>query len=103
VRVAKAPNTRLEVRTRSGPCFGKTCAGVGLLAGAVAGTLVASRVCTSDCEVVYWIGVPTGALLGTIVGAVLGDEHWERVEPPMRVGLRSDGHGHIALGVAVQF
>jgi len=105
VRVAQAPNTRLQVRTRRGPCFGGSCAGVGFLAGVAAGTLVASRTCRSDCEVDYWIAVPTGALLGTIFGAVLGHEHWQRAEPPTRVGLWSDGHGHghVALGVSVQF
>jgi hypothetical protein len=102
VRLAQTPNTRLQVSTHSGPCFGGSCAGVGLVAGAVAGTLVAWRKCSSDCENAYFSLTPAGALLGTIVGALIGDEHWERVEPPMRVGFRADGHGRVALGMSMR-
>ncbi len=43
----------------------------------------------------------SGALVGTIVGAVVGGEHWQHVEPPVRVALFPESHGRLALGLSV--
>jgi hypothetical protein len=52
------------------------------------------------CELVYLFTVPAGALVGTIIGASVGGEHWKRVEP-VRVGLQRDGLGHLEVAVSV--
>lgn len=104
VFVPRAPNTQLEVSTRRGRCWGESCVGVGFFSGAAAGALLgASHSCTSECGLLYLLTVPAGALVGTIIGATAGGEHWEHVEAPIRVGLRPDGYGHVALRVSMSF
>jgi len=79
----RGPYTRLDLSAGSGACGGHR--GENL------------------CELVYLVTVPGGALVGMIVGGVLGAEHWHTVEPPIRVGLTPSGPGRWAFGFSAHF
>ena len=112
IHVPRLPNTRLELSAGPGSCSGDRrsgCVALGFLGGAAAGVLAGlagggAGGC-SDCGNVlfFLLTVPAGAVVGTIIGAVVGGEHWEAVLPPVRVGLQPNGPGRVALGVSVQF
>ena len=84
VTVPRVVGAQFEVSTGPGLCGAEhrpRCAGVGLLSGAVLGTLsgalwVHSRrtSCTENCGLAYLVSVPVGAAVGTLVGAMLGRE-----------------------------
>ena len=110
------PRTRLDVSGGPGLCSpGRrgTCVAVGFLGGAALGAVVGAVAvpdCSDElCVLVYFVTVPAGALVGTIVGAVLGGEHWNRTEPPARLTLASGDPGSsrpwraIRMGVRVPF
>jgi len=113
VRVSRVPDTRLDLSTGSGACghHRAQCVGLGFLGGAAAGVLAGfvsvesqggAKACGENlCELIYWFTIPIGALAGAIVGGVVGAEHWHEVDPPVRVGLRPDGH-NFALTVSVR-
>ncbi len=83
----------MDVSARPGACSGRrgSCVAVGFLGGAVVGVGVGAFLvsgCDGDlCGLYYLFSVPAGALFGTIVGAVVGGEHWNRAELPARLGL----------------
>lgn len=117
VNVPRAPGTLLDVSTSRGACSRHRggCVALGFLGGVGVGALVgwisvqaqggaSGPNCSENpCELVYLLTLPAGAVLGTIVGAVVGGDHWENVQPPVRVGLWPDGPGRLALGVSVPF
>ena len=103
-RTANLPmgrGTRVDVSGGPGTCspgHRGTCVLVGFLGGAALGVGVgagAASNCGEDplCGLYYLITVPAGALVGTIVGAVVGGEHWNRVELPARLSLAPDVPG----------
>jgi hypothetical protein len=63
----------------------------------------AKRCGESLCELVYAFTIPGGALVGMIVGAVVGAEHWRTVDPPIRVGVAPVGPGRRAFGLTAHF
>ncbi len=113
VSVPRGPTTRLDVSTGRGSCSANRggCVFGGFVLGAGVGALVGAlwvgsqgNACSDQpCGLIYLLTMPAGALVGTIVGANVGAEHWKRVEPGVRVGLRPDGQGHVALAVSVPF
>ena len=110
------PRTRIDVSGGPGLCspgHRGTCVAVGFLGGVALGAVVGA-VAVSDCSdelcvLVYFVTVPAGALVGTIVGAVIGGEHWNRTEPPARLTLAPGDPGSsrpwraIRMGVRVPF
>lgn len=113
VSLPRGPNTRLDVSTGPGSCsenrgncvFGGFLlgAGVGALAGAIWVKTQGSGCNDNPCGLIYLLTMPAGALVGTIVGASVGGEHWQQVGPVLRVGLRPTGHQGLALSVSVPF
>ena len=115
VSVSRAPGTRLDVSNGRGAC-GAPCIGLGFLGGAGLGALVGwisvqaqggtgpgSYCSDSPCGLVVLFTVPAGAVLGTIVGALLKKEHWKAVEPPARIGVGPVGPGRFAAGLSLRF
>jgi len=111
----RGPYTRLDLSAGSGACGGHRgeCVGLGLLGGAALGAAVGfisvqsqggARRCGDNlCELVYLVTVPGGALVGMIVGGVLGAEHWRAIDPPIRVGFAPVGPGRWAFGLTAHF
>ncbi|MDZ4863987.1 MAG: hypothetical protein SGJ01_11140 [Gemmatimonadota bacterium] len=109
------PRTRIDVSGGPGLCspgHRGTCVAVGFLGGAALGAVVgAAAECSGGelCVLVYFFTVPAGALVGTIAGAVIGGEHWNRAEPPARLTLAPSDQGSsrpwraIRMGVSVPF
>src|SRR5207247_4023399 len=101
--------TRLEVSGGPGACGGGHrggCVALGFLGGAALGVLapvVSSGTCRRLLCRLFVVTVPAGAVLGTIVGAVVGGEHWRTVEPPARISIGPVGPGRFAVGLSVQF
>src|SRR2546427_6817071 len=101
--------TRLEVSGGPGACSGGHrggCVALGFLGGAALGVLapvVSSGTCRRLLCGLLVVTVPAGAVLGTIVGAVVGGEHWRAVEPPARVSVGPGGPRRFAGGRAVPF
>src|SRR5881296_458483 len=88
--------TQLEVSWGPGACSGGArrggCIALGFLGGAALGipagfVWVRSSNCRELCGLAFVVTVPAGAVLGTIVGAVVGGEHWRPVEPPARISV----------------
>ncbi len=116
VSFPRESRTWLDVSNGPGACSGSRrpgCVYVGFLSGALVGALAGfiwghsgGRENLTDCiqcGVIYVVTVPAGAGLGTIVGAVVGGEHWKRVEDPVRVSVGPDGSGRFAFGLSAQF
>src|SRR2546427_5575677 len=101
--------TRLEVSGGPRVCSGGArrggCIGLGFLGGAALGVLagvVSLRGCHGElCGLVFFYTVPPGAVLGTIVGAVVGGEHWTTVEPPARISVGRVGPVRVQVGSAL--
>ena len=93
---------RLEVSRRGSRRTQGALIGIGL--GALGGYALGSS--TNDAGGIYSnsqagaiVAVP-GAILGGLVGVVVGDEKWRRVEEGgVQVGLGAQGRGGIALAV----
>lgn len=119
VNVPRAPGTQLDVSTSRGQCSRQRggCVALGFFGGAALGALVgwisvqaqggvgpgATGGCNdSPCELVYLFTVPAGAVLGTIVGAVVGGEDWERADVPARLSVGPDGSGRFAVGLSLR-
>ena len=95
----RGPYTRLDLSAGSGACGGRRCECVvlGLFGGAALGAAVGfipvqsqggPKQCGDNlCELIYAFTIPGGALVGTIVGVIVGAEHWHRVDLPVRVGF----------------
>src|SRR5205809_4898923 len=88
--------TQLEVSWGPGACSGGArrggCIALGFLGGAALGipagfVWVRSSNCRELCGLAFVFTVPAGAVLGTIVSAVVGGEHWRSVEPPARISV----------------
>jgi hypothetical protein len=112
VAVPRGPDTQLFVSGGPGMCSGErrgSCVAVGLLGGiglgVLAGALASSgQGCVDQpCELAFLLTVPAGALVGTILGARVGGEHWIRVGEPLRVSLGRDGSRGITVGVSIRF
>ena len=112
--VPRERGTRLYVSAGPGSCSGDRrggCVAIGLFGGAAVGALAGfvyikarGNGCVDQpCELIYLFTVPIGALVGTVVGAGVGGEQWNRVDHPVRFGLGPGGSGRLALGVSVQF
>src|SRR5947199_268406 len=101
--------TRLEVSGGPGACSGGHrggCVALGFLGGAALGVLapvVSSGTCRRLVCGLFVVTVPAGVVLGTIVGAVVGGEHWRTVEPPAWISVGPVGPGRFAVGLSVQF
>ncbi len=116
VNVPRAPGTRLDVSTRRGPCGGHrgACIGVGFFGGAfggvalgaVLGALAVRSPCGAGTCVNTWVyaaAVPAGALVGTIIGAAVRGEDWERADLPARLSVGRGGCGRFAVGLSLRF
>src|SRR5438093_7487559 len=102
--------TQLEVSWGPGACSGGArrggCIALGFLGGAALGipagfVWVRSSNCRELCGLAFVVTVPAGAVLGTIVGAVVGGEHWRPVEPPARISVGPLGADRTAAVLAV--
>src|SRR5438034_9145188 len=102
--------TQLEVSWGPGACSGGArrggCIALGFLGGAALGipagfVWVRSSNCRELCGLAFVFTVPAGAVLGTIVGAVVGGEHWRSVEPPARISVGPLGARRSAAGLSV--
>jgi len=118
INVPRHPGTWLDVSAGPGACSPNrgTCVAIGLLGGAALGAVVGwisvqsqggtgsgSHCSDSPCELVYLLTVPAGALVGTIVGAGVGGEHWEGAALPARLSVGPDGSGRFAVGLSLRF
>jgi len=112
---SRGPYTRLDLSAGSGGCGGRRgeCVALGLFGGAALGAAVGfvsvqsqggPKQCGENlCELIYAFTIPGGALVGMIVGGVLGAEHWHTVESPIRVGFAPSGPGRWAFGFSAHF
>jgi hypothetical protein len=115
VTVPRQPGTRLDVSAGPGLCSGgrrSNCVVIGLLGGAAVGVLAGIPMTNGSrcggenglpCGFIYLAAVPLGALVGTMVGLTVGDEHWHHAELPARLSIGPDGSGRFAVGLSVQF
>ena len=92
--LGRVQGTRVDVSAGPGTCspgHRGTCIAVGFLGGTalgVAAGAIAVGNCNTDlCELYYLVTVPAGALVGTVVGAVVGWEHWNAADLPVRLTL----------------
>jgi hypothetical protein len=85
------------------------CVALGFLGGGVAGIGVGALLvsqCDDDlCGLVYLATVPVGALVGTVVGAVIGREHWNEGTLPAVAYVVPDASGErrVRLGMQLRF
>jgi hypothetical protein len=111
VTVERAERTRVDVSAGPGSCSpGRRggCVALGFLGGAVVGIgvgAIAASGCDGElCGLYYVLTVPAGAVLGTIVGAVVGGEHWKRAETPARITFAPDDRGKaVRVGMQLRF
>jgi hypothetical protein len=115
VTVPRQPGTRLDVSAGPGMCSGgrrSNCVVIGFLGGAAVGVLAGIPIkrgsrCGGEnglpCGFIYLATIPLGALVGTMVGLLVGDEHWHRAELPARLSIGPDGSGRFAVGLSVPF
>ena len=55
------------------------------------------------CGIQYVFTIPAGALVGIIVGSVVGGEHWDKADVPATVTFRPEPSGRVAVGVSLRF
>ena len=112
VAFQRASNFDLDVSAGPGTCgegrrFG--CVALGFLGGGVVGLGVGALIvsgCNDElCGLWYLITVPAGALVGTIVGAVLPGERWKEAALPALTYVvpEAAGERRIRLGVQLRF
>ena len=103
---------QLDVSGGPGRCgegrrFG--CVALGFLGGGVVGIGVGAIMvsnCNDDlCGLLYLVTVPAGALVGTVVGALIGREHWNEGKLPALtyVAPEASGERRLRLGVQLRF
>jgi hypothetical protein len=101
--------TQLDVSGGPGACSGGGrvgCVALGLLGGATLGLLavvVAVPNASDPSRLSAVFTVPAGAVLGTLVGAVVGGEHWNETEVPARLSVAPDASGRLSFGLSVRF
>jgi hypothetical protein len=109
VKVPRRPLTRLDVSTGPGSCSpGRrgTCVAIGALGGAllgVAAVIVTGQLVPIEASTGLAVTVPGGALVGAMIGGLVGGEHWKSASLPARLSLGPDGSGRFALGLSVRF
>lgn len=85
------------------------CVAMGFLGGGLAGIGVGALYvsgCNDElCGLIYLVTVPAGALVGTVIGAVIGREHWNPADLPAHAYVVPEAAGdrRIQLGVRLQF
>jgi hypothetical protein len=99
----------LDVSAGPGTCgagrrFG--CVVLGFLGGGLVGIGVGA-IAVSDCDddlcgLLYLVTVPAGALVGTVVGALLPGDHWNRAELPALTYLVPEAAGERRIGLGVR-
>jgi hypothetical protein len=114
VHVPREPSTRLEVSApgRCGAGRRGTCAAIGLFGGAAFGAATGLIIghmqgCVwggqnVGCAAYLGVAIP-GALVGMVVGAVVGGEDWKRADVPARLSVGPDRSGRLSLGLSVPF
>lgn len=105
--------TWLDVSAGPGMCSpdGRgTCVAIGSLGGAGLGVLAGfistqsqGGASTCECGIVYALTVPAGALVGTIVGAEVGGEHWKSAPLPARLSVGAESSGRFAVDLSLRF
>jgi hypothetical protein len=107
--------TRLDLSGGPGACGGGDrggCIVLGFLGGAGVGALagaMANHSCATGpgdrslCGLAFLVMIPAGAVVGTVVGAVVGGEHWKRTPLPARLSVGPDGSGRFAVGLSLRF
>jgi len=120
VAVPRTRSTQLDVSTGRGKCSADRgrCVAIGLFVGAAVGVVAgfvivetqggpSSVQCIDDspiCPTYYYVATMAGgAIVGTVVGAVVGRERWRHVEATIRVGMRAAGNRGLAFGLSVPF
>src|SRR5260370_5728255 len=118
ISVPRHAGTRLDVSTSRGACSRNRggCIALGLFGGAGLGLVVGwisvqsqggtgsgSYCSDSPCELVYLLTIPAGAVLGTILGATVGGEHWKSAALPARLSVAPDGASRLAGGLSLHF
>jgi hypothetical protein len=112
VSFQRGSDFQLDVSGGPGRCgegrrFG--CVALGFLVGGVAGLGVGAVMvsnCDDDlCGLLYLVTVPAGALVGTVVGALIGREHWNEGRLPALTYVVPDASGErrLRLGVQLRF
>lgn len=110
VSVPRLPYTQFEVSNGPGACSGGRrggCVAIGFLGGTLVGVLAAvagggTSGC-SDCGngLIFLWTVPAGALVGTVIGAVVGGEHWQSVTPRARLSIGPNDARGLRLGLSL--
>lgn len=110
--VPRVPGIQLDVSQGPGLCgrHRVPCVGAGLIGGGALGTLYGAiwahahrTSCAENCGLVYFVSVPVGAALGTLVGAMIGGEHWAPTPLPARLSVAPSNHARFLLGLSMQF
>ena len=110
INVPRLPYTQFEVSTGPGACGrGRRggCVAIGFFGGAalgvVAGLVGDGKGGCSDCGygALFLLTVPVGAVVGTIVGASVGGEHWQPATLPARLSTGPNGARGLTLGLSL--
>ena len=112
VTFQRESDLQLDVSGGPGMCgegrrFG--CVALGFLGGGVAGigvgALAVSNCDDELCGLLYLVTVPVGALVGTVVGALLPGDRWKQAELPAVTYLvpEAAGERRVRLGVQLRF
>lgn len=104
----RARGTHVDVSAGPGTCSPDrrgTCVVVGFVSGVALGIgvgAIAASTCDFCADRINAIALPAGAVFGTIVGAVIGGEHWNRAELPARLSW-APGVPGVRVGVSLTF
>lgn len=108
--IPREGSTQLDVSAGPGACSGGGrggCVAIGFFGGAALGVLAGlaaggANTC-GDCMngLVFLFTVPAGAVVGTVIGAVVGGEHWRSVTPPARLSMEPNGARGLKLGLSL--
>ncbi len=105
----RVSGTRLDVSTGQSLCIHRgSCIVLGFVGGAAVGELVWTLIlkpheyCVDDpCGLFELVSFSSGAVLGTIIGAVLPAEHWRQTTAPVHLGIAPEGARRFAVGVSL--